>query len=114
MRRWSRPIDSNENQLHAQILRHGMLSWVTRGVFLGYQRNYYEMQVDDVFLPDARWSTTLKRSLVDGPTAAPDETQCDPGARHAEQLRRRRRRGGHDAAGHDARPGPCRRATRSA
>jgi hypothetical protein len=71
-------IDSNENQLHAQILRHGMLSWVTRGVYLGYQRNYYEMQVDDVFLPDARWSTTLKRSLVDGPTAAPDETQCDP------------------------------------
>ena len=71
-------VDSNENQLHAQILRHGMLSWVTRGVYLGYQRNYYEMQVDDVFLPDARWSTTLKRSLVDGPTAAPDETQCDP------------------------------------
>ena len=71
-------VDSNENQLHAQLLRHGMLSWVTRGVFLGYQRNYYEMQVDDVFLPDARWSTTLKRSLVDGPTAAPDETQCDP------------------------------------
>jgi hypothetical protein len=71
-------IDSNENQLHAELLRHGMLSWVTRGVYLGYQRNYYEMQVDDVFLPDARWSTTLKRSLVDGPTAAPDETQCDP------------------------------------
>jgi hypothetical protein len=71
-------VDSNENQLHAQILRHGMLSWVTRGVYLGYQRNYYEMQVDDVFLPDARWSTTLKRSLVDGPTTAPDETQCAP------------------------------------
>src|SRR4051794_33803541 len=72
-------VDSNENQLHAEILRHGMLSWVTRGVYLGYQRNYFEMQVDDVFLPDARWDTTLKRSLVDGPTAAPDETQCDPG-----------------------------------
>jgi hypothetical protein len=71
-------VDSNENQLHAQLLRHGMLGWVTRGIFLGYQRNYYEMQVDDVFLPDARWSTTLDRSLVDGPTAAPDETQCDP------------------------------------
>src|SRR4051812_28334823 len=72
-------VDSNENQLHAELLRHGMLSWVTRGVYLGYQRNYFEMQVDDVFLPDARWDTTLKRSLVDGPTAAPDETQCDPG-----------------------------------
>src|SRR3954463_3790849 len=79
-------VDSNENQLHAEILRHGMLSWATRGVFLGYQRNYYEMQVDDVFLPDARWSTTLKRSLVDGPTAAPDATQCDPGTGQAQFI----------------------------
>jgi hypothetical protein len=79
-------VDSNENQLHAQILRHGMLSWVTRGVYLGYQRNYYEMQVDDVFLPDARWSTTLKRSLVDGPTTAPDETQCDPAANTPDEF----------------------------
>ncbi|MEA2248255.1 MAG: hypothetical protein QOH46_2784, partial [Solirubrobacteraceae bacterium] len=71
-------VDSNENQLHAELLRHGILSWATRGIFLGYQRNYFEMQVDDVFLPDARWDTTLNRSLVDGVTAAPDETQCAP------------------------------------
>ena len=25
-------VDSNENQIHAQLLRHGMLGWVTRGV----------------------------------------------------------------------------------
>jgi hypothetical protein len=72
-------VDSNENQIHAQLLRHGVLGWATRGTHLGLQRNYFEMQVDDVFLPDARWSTTLKRSLVDGVTTAPDETQCDPG-----------------------------------
>jgi hypothetical protein len=71
-------VDSNENQIHAELLRHGVLSWATRGIFLGYQRNYFDMQVDDVFLPDARWDTTLKRSLVDGVTAAPDETQCAP------------------------------------
>ncbi|MEA2320151.1 MAG: hypothetical protein QOD81_1 [Solirubrobacteraceae bacterium] len=71
-------VDSNENQIHAMLLRHGVLSWVTRNVFLGYQRNYFDMQVDDVFLPDARWDTTLNRSLVDGPTAAPDETECAP------------------------------------
>ncbi len=71
-------VDSNENQIHAQLLRHGMLGWVTRGVHLGYQRNYLEMQVDDVFLPDARWDTTLDRTLVDGATTAPDETQCNP------------------------------------
>ena len=71
-------VDSNENQIQSQLLRHGMLGWVTRGAYLGYQRNYMEMQVDDVFMPDARWDTTLNRTLVDGPTTATDETQCDP------------------------------------
>src|SRR4051812_10781220 len=70
-------VDSNEfGQTHNMLLRHGMLSWVTRGVFLGYQRNYFEMQVDDVFLPDDRWDPTLERTAVDGPTTAPDEVQC--------------------------------------
>ena len=32
-----------------------MLNWVTRGVFLGYQRNYLELQVDDLFLGDDAW-----------------------------------------------------------
>jgi hypothetical protein len=73
-------VDSNENQMQSQLLRHGMLGWVTRGAYLGYQRNYLEMQVDDIFLPDARWDTTLNRTLVDGVTTAPDETQCAPEA----------------------------------
>jgi hypothetical protein len=48
-------VDSNAYQLHGALLRHGMLSWATRGVFLGYERNYLDMQVDDVFLGDDRW-----------------------------------------------------------
>jgi hypothetical protein len=32
-------VDSNAYQIHNQLLRHGMLNWVTRGVYLGYQRN---------------------------------------------------------------------------
>jgi hypothetical protein len=71
-------VDSNEHQIHAQLLRHGMLGWVTRGAYLGYQRNYLEMQVDDVFLPDARWDATLDRTLVDAATTASDETPCNP------------------------------------
>ena len=59
-------VASNEYQTQAQLLRHGMLSWVTRGVYLGYQRNYLEMQVDDVFLPDDRWNTDT------------NSTPCDP------------------------------------
>ena len=31
---------------------------MTRGVHLGYQRSYFAVQVDDVLLPDSRWSTT--------------------------------------------------------
>ena len=36
-------VASNQFQNHNQLLRHGMLNWVTRGVFLGYQRNYLEL-----------------------------------------------------------------------
>src|SRR3954469_25958838 len=31
-------VASNQFQNHNQLLRHGMLNWVTRGVFLGYER----------------------------------------------------------------------------
>jgi hypothetical protein len=48
-------LASNQFQSHNQALRHGMLTWVTRGVFLGYQRNYLELDVDDIFLGDDRW-----------------------------------------------------------
>ena len=49
-------VASNQFQSHNQLLRHGMLNWVTRGVFLGYQRNYLEIDVDDVFLGDDKWN----------------------------------------------------------
>ena len=39
-------------------ISHGLITWMTRGVHLGYQRNYFAVQVDDVFLPDSRWSAT--------------------------------------------------------
>ncbi|MCW2634838.1 MAG: hypothetical protein JWQ99_1205 [Blastococcus sp.] len=35
---------------------HGVVTWMTRGIHLGHQRNYFAVQVDDVFLPDGRWS----------------------------------------------------------
>jgi hypothetical protein len=33
---------------HNQLLRHGMLSWVTGGVYLGYQRNDLELHWTDL------------------------------------------------------------------
>ena len=51
-------FDQNQNQLQAELLRHGALNWVTRGVYFGDQRNYLETDIDDNFLPDDTWDTT--------------------------------------------------------
>ena len=48
-------VDSNPWMIHEQLLRHGMLSWATRGVYLGSARDYVELQIDDVFLTNERW-----------------------------------------------------------
>jgi heparan sulfate-N-deacetylase len=48
-------VDSNPWMIHMQLLRHGMLSWATRGVYLGHARDYVELQIDDIFLEDDRW-----------------------------------------------------------
>ena len=39
---------------------------MTRGIHLGYQRNYFAVHVDDVFLPDSRWSATGHCTPGDG------------------------------------------------
>ena len=46
---------------HHQLLRDGMLSWVTRGMYLGYQRNYLGLDVDDIFLADDTWDAVTQR-----------------------------------------------------
>ncbi len=50
-------FDQNANQLQSQLLRHGALNWVTRGVYFGDQRNYLETDIDDNFLSDDSWDT---------------------------------------------------------
>ena len=39
-------------------LAPGIVAWATRGIELGYHRNYFTVHVDDVFLPDSRWSAS--------------------------------------------------------
>jgi len=39
-----------------RYLAHGIVDWVTRGVHLGYWRNYLDVGYDDVINADARWS----------------------------------------------------------
>jgi hypothetical protein len=50
-------FNQNRYQLQAELLRHGVLNWVTRGVYFGDQRNYFEAHIDDNFLSDDSWST---------------------------------------------------------
>jgi hypothetical protein len=58
-------FDGNQFQHHTELLRHGELSWVTRGVYLGDQRNYFEAQVDDVFLGDDGWDPATHSTSFD-------------------------------------------------
>ncbi len=46
------------SQQHFRMLAHGLVSWMTRGVHFGYNRNYYSQQFDDAFSYDSRWNAT--------------------------------------------------------
>jgi hypothetical protein len=82
---WKRPngteqlvdgIPGNGQQIHYQLLRYGMLNWVTRGVYLGYWRDYFEVQVDDLFLGDDAWNPATHATNYD-PAVASRMTPTD-------------------------------------
>jgi hypothetical protein len=56
----------NRYQTQGMLLAHGMVGWLTQGIHLGYWRNVFTMHVDDVFLPDDRWSITDNCTVGDG------------------------------------------------
>ncbi|MEU7032480.1 hypothetical protein ABZ958_02170 [Streptomyces sp. NPDC046237] len=47
----------NQYQRQFRALSRGIVAWLTQGVHLGQNRNYFSVHVDDVFAPDARWDT---------------------------------------------------------
>ena len=61
----------NQFQSQFQVIAHGIITWMTKGVHLGYDRNYFTVQVDDAFLADSRWSTQFNCTPGDG---------CPPGS----------------------------------
>ena len=69
-------IPGNSQQIHYQLLRYGLVNWVTRGVYLGYWRNYFEVQVDDLFLADDAWDVTAHANNYD-PLVASRMTPAD-------------------------------------
>ncbi|MFD0142381.1 MULTISPECIES: hypothetical protein [unclassified Streptomyces] len=48
----------NQYQRQFRALARGIVEWLTQGVHLGQNRNYFSVHVDDVFAPDARWDST--------------------------------------------------------
>jgi hypothetical protein len=53
-------FDANASQIQAQLLRRGQLAWLTRDRYLGHERNYLPLQVDDVLLPNHGWDSISK------------------------------------------------------
>ncbi|WP_345713525.1 fibronectin type III domain-containing protein, partial [Kineococcus glutinatus] len=49
---------SNDSMQWFGTIAPGLVNWMTRGIHLGHQRAYFDVQVDDVFLADSRWSTS--------------------------------------------------------
>jgi hypothetical protein len=51
-------FDSTATSLHALLLGYGLVSWVTRGLFLGERRVYLNAHVDDVMTDGELWVIT--------------------------------------------------------
>ena len=43
-----------------KTLAHGIVTWVTRGVHFGYNRNNFTFHVDDAFSADSLWNSDLQ------------------------------------------------------
>jgi len=57
-RQLSLSFSYNDEQQQYRLLAPGIVNWMTGGVHLGLSRNFLSVQVDDVFLPDSRWSVS--------------------------------------------------------
>ncbi|GDY80082.1 hypothetical protein SAV31267_095670 [Streptomyces avermitilis] len=49
----------NQYQEQYRLLSRGIVEWLTQGIHLGADRNYFAVHVDDVLLGDDRWNTSL-------------------------------------------------------
>lgn len=58
-------MDSNPNLIHSLVLEYGLVSWVSRGLFIGKKRAYLSPQVDDIFIDDDMWNTDTHRNAPD-------------------------------------------------
>ncbi|AHI02063.1 hypothetical protein GCM10010174_89440 [Kutzneria viridogrisea] len=67
----------NSLQRQYQLLAHGIVTWMTKGVHLGYNRNYLNVDIDDVLMGDDLWNTTYH--------CTPGDVDCPVGSNLPEQ-----------------------------
>lgn len=70
----------NSNQHQFQALAHGIVTWMTKGIHLGYNRNYFNVDIDDNFLADDQWNTQAKCTPGDVDCPLPTPGQPGPAA----------------------------------
>jgi hypothetical protein len=58
-------MSTNQFQTQARVLGRGIVNWLTRGIHLGYSRNWFSLHVDDVFLGDDRWNSEANCTVGD-------------------------------------------------
>ena len=69
----------NQYQQQYRLLARGIVEWMTGGVHLGADRNYFAVHVDDVFAADDRWDTELN--------CTPGDVDCPPGEGTPDPIR---------------------------
>ena len=68
-------MGANRYQEHLRALAPGIVDWATKGLHLGFSRNYLSVHVDDVFMADDRWSTEGNCTPGDDCPRAPDGSE---------------------------------------
>jgi hypothetical protein len=58
-------FDSNPWLIHDLVLAHGLVEWVTKGIYLGEFRAYTEAQNDDIFIDDDMYFGGVYRMTAD-------------------------------------------------
>jgi hypothetical protein len=59
-------VDSNPNLVHGLALETGLVSWVSRDLYIGKKRAYLSPQVDDLFLDNDGWNVDTHSNPADG------------------------------------------------
>ncbi len=80
-------FNANGAQAQGEILRQGKLAWLTHGAYVGFDRNYLAVHVDDVLLANFSWDVA-RHSSDARPEHSMRMTEYD--ARYAAAWSRRR------------------------